>query len=357
MRTKEQNIELIKNLSNAFGISGFEDEVVEICKTQLENFADFKEDSLRNLYFNLKNYQNQDLKVWLDAHTDEVGFIVQYLKNNGTLGFLPVGGWVPSTVPASKVKIKNLDGEYVTGVVASRPPHFSKGSDNNPSLSEMVIDVGATSKDELMSDFRIGVAAPVAPSVECEFIDKKDIFIGKAFDCRIGVAALLETLNQIKDENLNVDVIGTLTAQEEVGLRGAQAATKMIDADVAIVFEGAPADDTFLPGEQIQTGLRRGPMLRHFDVSMINNPRFMRHAINVAQTHNIPIQEAVRSGGGTNGGAIHLSKNGIPTIVISIPVRYVHSHHGIVAYEDYLAAIELAKNVIKSLNEEVVNSF
>jgi len=98
-------------------------------------------------------------------------------------------------------------------------------------------------------------------------------------------------------------------------------------------------------------------MLRHFDVSMISNPRFMKHTIQVAKKYNIPIQEAVRSGGGTNGGAIHTSNNGIPTIVISIPVRYVHSHHGFVAYEDYVQAVELAKAVVKSLNSEVIEGF
>ena len=359
MRTKEQNIELIKKLSDAFGVSGFEDEVVEICKKEIGDYCEYEEDTLRNLYFKSKNNTGNRLKVWMDAHTDEVGFIVQYLKNNGTIGFLPVGGWAPTTVPASKVKIKDNNGNYIPGVVAAKPVHFMSASDRSavPTLEQMVIDVGACNMKQLKDDFEVSVAAPVVPDVTCEFLERHDLFLGKAFDCRIGVASLIETLNQLKDESIDVDVVGTFTAQEEVGLRGAKAATESLHADVAIVFEGAPADDTFYGEEQIQTGINRGPMLRHFDVSMINNPRFMRHAINVAKLYDIPVQEAVRSGGGTNGGAIHTSKNGIPTIVISIPVRYVHSHHGYVAYNDYIQAIELAKAVVKSLNAEVVGSF
>ena len=356
MRSKSENITLIKKLSDASGISGFEDEVVEICKSEIGTFCDYEEDSLRNLYFTFKENTQNKPKVWLDAHTDEVGFIVQYLKNNGTMGFLPVGGWPLEAVSASRVKIKNTNDEYVTGVVASKPPHYATES-KQPSLDQMVIDVGACSIDELKNDFKISVAAPVVPDVECIYDEANELFIGKAFDCRIGVAALIETLNQLQKESLAVDLIGTFSAQEEVGLRGAKAATQSLEADIAIVFEGAPADDTFMPEEQIQTGLKRGPMLRHFDVTMINNPRFMRHVINIAKKANIQVQEAVRKGGGTNGGAIHLAKNGIPTLVISIPVRYAHSHHGFIAYNDYIEAINLAKEVIKSLNAEVIEKF
>jgi len=359
MRSKIENIELIKKLSNANGISGFEDEVVEICKKEIESYCEFEEDTLRNLYFTAKNNTGNKPKVWLDAHTDEVGFIVQHLKNNGTIGFLPVGGWSAATIGSSKVRIKDNNGNYITGVVASKPPHFISEAERGkgPSIDQMVLDVGACSLAELKNDFEISIAAPVVPDVTCEYKEKHDLFIGKAFDCRIGVAALVETLNQIQSEDLEIDVIGTFSSQEEVGLRGARAAAASLDADVAIVFEGAPADDTYFGEEQIQSGLKRGPMLRHFDVSMINNPRFMRHAVNVAKKLNIPLQEAVRSGGGTNGGAIHLCQNGIPTIVISIPVRYIHSHHGIVAYEDYIEAINLAKTVIKSLNAEIIKTF
>ena len=359
MRTKNENIKLIKKLSDANGVSGFEDEVVEICKEEIKAYCEFEEDSLRNLYFASKENVGNRPKVWLDAHSDEVGFIVQYLKNNGMIGFLPVGGWIPSVIPASKVRIKDNNGNYIPGVIASKPPHFTSEAERGKGLSidQMVIDVGACSLNELKNDFEISVAAPVVPDVTCVYDEKHELFLGKAFDCRIGVAALIETLNQLQEEELAVDIIGTFTAQEEVGLRGARAAAESLHADVAIVFEGAPADDSFYGEEQIQTGLKRGPMLRHFDVSMINNPRFMKHVIHVAKKLNIPIQEAVRSGGGTNGGAIHLSKNGIPTIVISIPSRHVHSHHGFVAYEDYVQAIELAKAVIKSLNAEIIESF
>ena len=359
MRSKHENIELIKKLSDANGISGFEDEVVEICREELKDHCEFEEDTLRNLCFTSKNNTGDRPKVWLDAHTDEVGFIIQHLKNNGTMAFLPIGGWVPSTIPGSKVRIKDNSGTYISGVVASKPPHFMTADEqkSGPSISQMTIDVGACSLKELKEDFDLSIAAPVVPDVTCEYNEKSDMFLGKAFDCRIGVAALIETVNQLQHEKLDVDVVGSFTSQEEVGIRGAKVAAQSLHGDVAIVFEGAPADDTFYGEEQIQSGVKRGPMIRHFDVTMISNPRLMKHVVNVAKEFNIPLQEAVRTGGGTNGSVIHLAKNGIPTVVISMPVRYVHSHHGYVAYDDYIQSVELAKAIIKSLTKEVISQF
>lgn len=359
MRTKDENIELIKRLSNANGISGFEDEVVEICKQEVKDIVEVDEDSLRNLYFSFKSNVGNRPKVWLDAHTDEIGFIVQHLKANGTIGFLPVGSWSPPVLPASKVRLQTKDGGYISGVIAAKPPHFMNESErgNGLAIEQMVIDVGARSIDELKNNFKIPIATPVIPDVACSFDEQRDLFLGKAFDCRIGVAALIETLNQCVNHQQAVDIIGTFSAQEEVGLRGASIASRRLAADVAIVFEGCPADDTFYPKEAIQSAIRSGPMLRHFDMTMITNPRFQRFVLNIANEFSIPVQEAVRSGGGTNAGAIQLGENAVPTVVIGIPVRYIHSHHGIVAYEDYSSAICLARKVIENLDQDIIVGF
>lgn len=359
MRTKKENIQLIKALSNANGVSGFEDEVAQIGRLETEEYCDVKEDSLRNLYMNLKNNTGKKPKVWLDAHSDELGFIVQAIKPNGTLTFLPLGGWAANNVPASKVRVQNAKGEYLSGIVAAKPVHFMSEAERNAgaSISNMVIDLGAVSAKDLQENFNIRMAAPVVPDVDCVYDEKRDLFIGKAFDCRIGCAALIESLNQLKDEALDVDVVATLSVQEEVGERGTQAAVQNIDADIAIIFEGCPADDTFYEPYMIQTAIRKGPMLRHFDRSMITNPRFMRYTLDLCEEKNIPVQESVRSGGGTNAKYIHASRYGVPTIVIGVPVRYIHSHHGICTYEDYLNSVKLAVEIVKSLDQEIIEKF
>ncbi|RGS80565.1 M42 family metallopeptidase [Coprococcus sp. AF21-14LB] len=359
MRTREENIELIKTLSNANGVSGFEDEVAEIGRKETEHYCNVTIDSLRNTYMSLKNNKGRKLKVWMDAHSDEVGYIVQAIKPNGTMNFLTLGGSEVTNLPSNKVRVRNDDGEYIPGIITSKPPHFISEAEKGRgrTLSDMAIDVGAVSTEDLKKNFNIRMAAPVVPDVECTYDEKRDLFMGKAFDCRVGCAALIEALNQLSKEELEVDVEATLTVQEEVGERGAMAAVDNIDADVCIVFEGCPADDTFSPDYMIQTALRKGPMLRHFDCSMITNPRFQRFALDLGEELGIPVQESVRSGGGTNGKYIHASRHGVPTIVIGVPVRYIHSHYGICTLEDYQNSVRLAVEIVKHLNEETIGNF
>ena len=181
--------------------------------------------------------------------------------------------------------------------------------------------------------------------------------LGKAFDNRVGCAAVLETMKDLKNENLDVDVVGVLSSQEEIGERGAFVTRDVVKPDIAICFEGCPADDTFTPDYFIQTAMKKGPMLRHFDRSMVTNPRFQRFSLELCRELGIPVQESVRSGGGTNGGPIHTSNGGVPVIVIGVPVRYIHSHHGFAALADYQNSVKLAVEIIKHLNDEKIKSF
>ena len=145
--------------------------------------------------------------------------MVQAIKPNGTLQFIPLGGWVENNVPAHKVKVRNADGEYISGVVASKPPHFMTAEEKgkNLPLSAMVIDVGATSAEEVVKDFKIRVGAPVVPDVTMEYNGKNGVMLGKAFDCRLGCACVIETLKELKGQSLDVDVVGVFSTQEEVG--------------------------------------------------------------------------------------------------------------------------------------------
>ena len=359
MRTKEESIELIKAYCDANGVSGFEEEVAALGQKENQAVCDTKVDFLRNLYLNLKTNKGDRPKVWLDAHSDEVGFIVQAIRPNGTLEFLPLGGWDPNNVPASKVRVQNADGEWISGIVASKPVHYMTAGEKGKALdfSDMTIDVGAVSAEDLKENFHIRMAAPVVPDVTCTYDERRDLFLGKAMDCRVGCAVLTETMNRLSKEALDVDVVGTLSVQEEVGERGSMAAVQNIDADIAIIFEGCPADDTFSPEYRIQSGLKRGPMLRHFDKSMITNPRFQRYALDLAEKKEIPVQEAVRAGGGTNAKYIHTSRFGVPTIVIGVPVRFTHSSHCFCTLEDYEHAVRLATELVKSLNVDVISRF
>lgn len=352
-------INCIKKLSNAFGPSGFEDDVVDYARSELDGLYDMSDDHMRNLYINNVHQQTHGVHILLDAHSDEVGFMIQAIKPNGTLRFLPLGGWDAKNIIASKVWIKNNKGDIISGIVCSKPVHFmndiEKGQDQ--SFDHLLIDIGSTSAKETIESFHIGIGAPVVPAVCCEYDEEHQVFMGKGFDCRIGCAALIETMKEINTNEVSNHVEATLSSQEEVGERGMKCVMNNVTPDIVICFEGCPSDDSFEETYMIQSALKKGPMLRHFDKSMITNPKFQRFALNIAQKYNIPVQESVRKGGGTNGGITHTAYQGIPTIVIGIPVRFAHSPIGICSFEDYRHAISLAKQIIQDITEEIVAAF
>lgn len=352
-----ESIKLIKNLATAFGPPGFEDDVVKLARLFAPAESKIVEDSLRNLYICPKGIERPDLPtVLIDAHSDELGLMVQAIKPNGTITFTTLGDWVAHSLPSQKVSIKNLDGEFITGVVATRPPHF--GQDSEPlSIPQMVIDIGANCGEEVTEVYKIAPACPIVPYTDFTHDVIHDVMTSKAFDCRLGCAAVLEVLHEVGDLDLGVNVVGALSSQEEIGMRGAVVVANRVKPDVAICFEGSPADDTFAEPHMIQTRLKHGPMLRHIDEGMITHPRFIRFALNLAKELHIPVQEAVRTGGKTNGMSIHLSNLGVPTIVVGLPVRYIHSHNSIASFADYKRGVQLVTEIVKSLNSEVIGGF
>jgi putative aminopeptidase FrvX len=355
---KKQKIALIRDLTNANGISGFEDEVTEVVKKYVEGGVTYNRDRMKNVYLELDKNTGKRPVVMIDAHSDEVGFMVQSINGKGLIKFIAIGGWQGANVAAHAVRIRNSKGEYVKGITTSKPPHFLSDAERKaaPSIENMFIDIGATSREEVVEDFGIEVANPVIPDVDFIFNEKNGVMRAKAFDNRIGCACEVTLMNALAEEDLAVDVIGAISTQEEVGLRGAGVTSNVIRPDFAIVFEGTPADDGFTDTHTCQAGLGKGPQVRHRDGSMITHPGFLTFARSIAKEVGIPFQDAVRTGGGTDGGKIHLAHKGIPTIVIGVPSRYIHSHYGYCSFEDYKNAVKWAAAMIKRLNGKTIEA-
>lgn len=358
MKEKDELVALIRELSDANGISGFEDDVVASIRKHTEGLGKQSQDSLLNFY--LEDDRDKSLPlVQLDCHTDEVGFMVRAIRPDGMLEFMTIGGWVASNIPAHTVRVKSADGSYVTGVIASKPPHYMSEAEKKAPLdvSQFVIDIGVSSAEEAIEDYGMRIAAPVVPDAASFYDSTHDRIFGKAFDNRLGCASVISVFSDLKNEKLPVRLTGAFASQEEVGVRGATVTANHVKPDVAIVFEGCPADDTVLPDYQVQTAIGKGPMLRHIDARMITNPRFQRFALDVAREEGIPVQEAVRTGGGTNGSAISLSNLGVPSIVIGIPVRYAHTHWGISSLSDFTNGVKLAEAIIRRLDKDTIGRF
>ena len=348
-------IKRILDFSTAFGPSGMEDEVSKLAMEDVKDICEVHDDTMRNTYMRFKQDKEHETTILLDAHADEVGFIVQAIKPNGTIRFLPLGGWDPKNIVSGEVWILNDKGEKISGIVASQPVHFLSEEKRNGKVDfdDLVIDVGATSAQEVKEEFHISVGNFMCPAVTCKYDEAHKIFLGKAFDCRIGCAAVMDVLHQLKDVSHNIEA--TLTTQEEVGERGMDTAIKNLNPNIAICFEGCPSDDTFEQDYMIQSALKKGPMLRWFDRSYITSPRFMRYAIDLAHEKNIPVQESVRKGGGTNAGITHCYN--IPTIIIGIPVRFAHASFGICSEEDYDNAVKLAVEIITNIDAQTIRGF
>jgi putative aminopeptidase FrvX len=186
----------------------------------------------------------------------------------------------------------------------------------------------------------------------------KALASGKKTPCgTYACAAIVSILRELVGDELAVNVTGAFAVQEEAGLRGATVTGQTVKPDIAIVFEGSPADDTVVESYAVQTALKKGPMLRHFDSRMITNPRLQRFALDIAWEKGFPVQEAVRTGGATNGGAIHLSGKAVPLIVISIPARYIHTHYSISSYSDFENSVRLAYEVIRGIDGKRIAGF
>lgn len=343
-------------ISDAFGPSGFEEEVIRTIAKHCTEF-ELNNDAMNNLYARMSGADLSKPIFQLDAHTDECGFMVQAILDNGLLSILTLGGWQMTNLPAHSVWIRTRKGKKVRGIIAAKPVHFmTEQEKNHPNLAieTMYVDVGATCREEVINAFGISIGDPIMPDVTFEYDAEHEICFGKAFDNRAGCACIVDTMKKLYPDRdkLAVNVVGAFAAQEEVGTRGAQVTAQVVKPDMAIVFEGSPSDDFFFSTNVSQGRMKQGVQIRRRDQSYVSNPAFMEYAIDLAHEFGIPYQETVRRGGGTNAGKIHLTGKAVPVLVLGVPSRYVHSHYNFCARKDLEAATALAAEVIKGLDEE-----
>ena len=357
MQVDKTALQMIQELSDAPGASGFEDEVVAVARRWCAPIGELKEDFLRNLYISRKENKGGRPVVMLDAHSDEVGLVVHSIKPNGTLRFLMLGSWNKNALIGTKVLVRNADGDYIPGIIAAKPVHFMTAAEKETAMNDianMVIDVGATSYADAVENFRVRMGEPVVPDTKFYYDEKRDLMFGKGFDCRMGCAALIEALRRLDGKELPCDVIAVLSTQEELGPRNSKVTVHHIHPDIAIVMEGCPADDTFTEPYAIQTALKCGPMFRHLDVSAICAPRYQRWALDLAAKKGIPVQESVRQGGGNNAASIQTALVGAPSIVCGVPVRYAHAPNCISTYYDFEKSVEMVIALLENITPEMI---
>ena len=356
----KQSLDLMKDMMEAFGPSGFEREVNGIAKAYMEPYSDeVVVDKLGTVTFVARG-GSEGPRVLLAGHTDEIGFIISTVTKEGFLTFNPLGGWWDQVLLGQRVTIRTNKG-LVPGVIAAKPPHILPQDERNKVVTkkQMFIDVGASSKEEV-EELGVKMGDPVVPWSPFSLIRDGKVAMGKAFDDRIGAFILMEAIRRIKEEKIDHPntVYGAATVQEEVGLRGATTISHVVDPDVAIVLEVDIAGD--VPGikpQEAPTKMGEGPSLLTYDRSMIPNQPLKEFVIKVAKEAEIPLQLSHASGGGTDAGRIHVSRAGCPSVVISVPTRHIHSHVGLLSLEDVDNAVRLVIELLKRLDAGTVEGF
>lgn len=350
------NMKHCEILSNAFGPSGHEHLVADAVTNLMDGFP-IQRDAMQNIYAHLPQNSGNPL-VLLDAHLDEVGFMIQSITKKGLLKLVPLGGWIEHNIPAHSFLIRNRKGDLIRAIATSKPPHFMSTAEKNTTLTldSIMLDAGVCSKEDATELLLLEPGLVAVPETLFSYQKETDILLGKAFDCRLGCASLIEVMQTLKRSALSVDVTATFSTQEELGLRGAKVAVSHLKPRLAICLEGTPADDTFTSADEAQGVLKKGAQLRFRDSTMIAHPQFVTFAREVAQKNNIPLQMAVRTGGGTNAGTIHTAGSGVPTLVLGIPVRYAHTHYGYSAGVDIDAVTDLTCAILESLTPEIIDT-
>lgn len=344
-----QSMDILRQLSDCFGVSGFEDEVRDQVNKFISPFVDeVRTDTLGNLFAVRKGKGN--FTLMLDAHMDEVGFILKWIEDSGYLRFSPLGGWDPRIIPGHRVEILLRSGEKRYGIIGSAPPHILTEEERKKPIpiESMFIDVGAAScQDALDMGFHIGDPLTIHyPFTELA----KGYVTGKAFDDRAGCAVMIETASRLADKDLDIDIVFSFVIGEEVGLRGAHTSAYQIDPDLAIALEGTiGADMPGVPQSGQPVRLGRGPAITVADNSIIVSRKLIQALESIAEEAAIPYQYKLPTYGGTDAGAIHLTKAGILAGVVSVPCRFIHSPTSTLRLNDFENTVRLMTGFIERL--------
>ena len=331
--------ETLEKLSNACGVAGREDEVRILMKDMLKNHVDeVKEDKMGNV-IGVKNGKKNAPKVMLAAHMDEIGLLVKTISKEGFIQFTKIGGIDDRILLAQKVLVYTEKGP-LHGIIGSKPPHIQKEEERKRILTydELFIDIGAESQEEAKK-MGVKIGDPVGFDIKFARVGK-NIVIGKAFDDRAGCAVMVEVMKLLEKTECTVYAVGTV--QEEVGLRGATTAAFGIYPDVGIALDVTVAGD--MPGvKEVEAPikLRKGPSIEVEDMGLITHPKVLRLLIDAAEENKIPYQLETGLPGSTDAARIALTREGVPSGVISIPTRYIHSPASLLSLEDAEKAAKL----------------
>lgn len=349
------NIESIKQLqeklSSLLGVSGHEEEVSNFILGEIENrdLADKSWiDPLGNVLA-IKEGSTGKNKILLDAHIDEIGFMISHISDKGFLRFVSIGGWDNRILLGQSVILKSGNNKIHNGIIGSKPPHLTSVEERKKvvDIEDMYIDIGLSSYDEVIeNNINIGTIGTLfSPFLEFP----NGMVRGKAFDDRTACNVLLHTLMRLKEKEHPDTVLFNFAVQEEIGGQGAVTGAYRLKPTMALAIENTTAAD--VPGiskDKIPAYIGQGPAITVADISIISNPKVNQRLIKNAEQENIPYQFKKPRYGSTDAGRIQITRGGVPSSVVSVPCRYIHSPTSLLKLEDIFHTIRLIEAFIRN---------
>ncbi len=338
-------IKLLGRLCDAVSVSGDENEVRKIVIEEVKPYADeFKVDALGNLLVTKKGRGGKRLRVMLDAHMDEVGFMLVAEDGEGIYEFRTIGGIDARNLAGKQVVVGK---DHAPGVIGAKPIHLTKSDDlKHPiPVDSLRVDLGTGAKA------KVGERGTFAPNFRRIGLS----IMSKAIDDRIGLATLIQ---MVKYAPSNIDLLASFTVQEEIGLRGARVAAHHLEPDLAIAIDSTPANDLPMQceGENTfyNTRLGFGPAIYLANPSALDDPRLIKFMAETAERNKIPFQFRQPGGGGTNAAAIQRTASGIPVVSVSVPHRYTHTALSIARVDDWKYTLSLLFAALKRLTPDIL---
>lgn len=348
--TREEKLQLLRELCLEFGPTGCESRVADLIKARLDKLnVEYKTDKLGNLIARIP--KENAPRLMMSAHMDEVGFIINEITEDGYLKFMTVGGIDPRVLCSKHVTVEGKNG-LIPGVIASKAIHHQTAEERGKltPIESMYIDIGAKSREDAESMTGMGYYA----TFDSEFVvfgENKDFIKSKAIDDRLGCAVMLDIIERL-GEDVPYDLYFCFTVREEIGVSGARTVAQTIDPDFAVILEStAVADLPNVPESRRVAKLGQGGAISLMDNSTIYNKEFVRFAMDLAKEKGIAAQIKQYVSGGNDAGVIHKSNDGVRTLTISAPSRYIHSPANVVSAEDYFSIAELALAIVENGND------
>ncbi len=334
--------DILEKLCNLDATSGDEGSVREFIINEIKDFCELRTDNLGNIIAFKKGKKPSNKKLMLDAHMDEVGLIITSVTAEGFLKFKTVGGIDASALMFRNVKINGS----LNGVIGGKPIHLINGDQKKklPKEEALYIDIGAASKEEALEYVSLGDRAVLCG----DFFENGENIISKALDDRVGCAVLIKLIK----EYAQYDFYASFSVQEEVGLRGARVTAFAINPDSAIVLEGTTAADiSGVAEENTVCKLGGGAAVSFMDGAAVYDKQYYNFALN----SGIKCQPKAAVAGGNNSGAIHLSREGVRTVALSLPCRYIHTSSSVANKNDCQSLFKLAEFMLEGICSDKIS--